>query len=251
MIMNAVETQNLSKSYGDERALDSVNFIVPEGSVYVLVGANGAGKSTTFKILLNLERASSGSASVFGLDTAADGPRARAQIGYVPEHQESPYPAMTCGALLQHVAAYYPCWDSKSSAHLIDTLGIRTDKKSGSLSKGELRRLQLVLAMAHRPPLLLLDEPTEGLDPLARRQVLSLVAEHLADSPTTVVIATHHVHEVDNLTDHVGILKRGKLAVQMQRDDLRQHVAAQRAEDARPLSFEDAVVAVLAEVNKR
>ena len=95
MTMNAVETTNLTKSYKDQVALDRVDFVVPEGAVYVLVGANGAGKSTTFKILLNLERPSSGTASVFGLDTASDGPQARAHIGYVPEQQESPYPWMT------------------------------------------------------------------------------------------------------------------------------------------------------------
>lgn len=224
MSVNAVETTNLSKSYGDQVALDSVSFIVPEGSVYVLVGANGAGKSTTFKILLNLERPNSGSASVFGLDTAASGPNARARIGYVPEQQESPYPWMTCGRLLQHVAAYYPTWDATYAEHLVRSLDIQAGKKTGTLSKGELRRLQLVTALAHRPSLLLLDEPTEGLDPVVRRQVLTILAEHLNDSPTTVVIATHHVHEVDPLADYIGALNRGRLVAQMNRDDLRNNV---------------------------
>ncbi len=247
--MNAVETSRLTKNYGDQLALTGIDLVVPEGSVYVLVGANGAGKSTTFKILLNLERPTSGSAKVFDLDTGAQGPHARAQIGYVPEKQESPFPAMTCVRVIQHVAAFYPSWDWKYCDHLTKSLDIRMDKKSGSLSKGELRRLQLVLAMAHRPPLLLLDEPTEGLDPLARKQTLSLIAEHLADSPTSVMIATHHVHEVDSLTDYVGVLKQGRLVAQMQRDELRAHVAQQRPEEERPLSFEDAVIAMLAAEN--
>jgi len=246
---NAVETKSLSKRYDDQVALDRVDFQVPEGAVYVLVGANGAGKSSTFKILLNLERPTSGNATILGLDTAD--PHARAQIGYVPEQQESPYPWMTCGRLIQHVAAFYPSWDSSYAEHLIETLDIRMNKKSGALSKGELRRLQLVIAMAHRPPLLLLDEPTEGLDPVARKQLLTLISEHLSDSPSTVMISTHHLHEVDSLTDYVGVLKQGKLVAQMQRDELRQHVANQRPDDARPLPFEDAVVAVLSEENTR
>ena len=218
--MTAVETTNLSKSYGDQPALDGVDLQVLEGSVYVLVGANGAGKSTTFKILLNLERPDSGSASVFGLDTGANGPEARAQIGYVPEHYDAGYKWMTCGRLIQHVAAFYPSWDSTYADHLVKAFDIRLHRKTGNLSKGEARRLQLLLAMAHRPPLLLMDEPTEGLDPVARRQLLTLIAEHLSDSPATIVIATHHVHEVENLADHIGALNAGRLVAQMNREDL-------------------------------
>lgn len=222
MTTNAVETRTLSKIYGNDVALDRVDMIVPEGAVYVLVGANGAGKSTTFKILLNLERPSSGSASVFGLDTAS--PNTRAQIGYVPERQESPYSWMTCAQLLNHAAAFYPSWDASYAEHLVDSLQVRTQHKTGTLSKGEMRRVQLVMAMAHRPPLLLLDEPTEGLDPLARRQLLTLVAEHLADTSATIVISTHHVHEVETLADYVGVLRSGRLVAQMNRDDLQRDI---------------------------
>jgi ABC-2 type transport system ATP-binding protein len=214
----AVGTTNLSKSYGNQPALDRVNLSVPEGAVYVLVGANGSGKSSTFKILLNLERPTSGSASVFGLDTGSDAPWVRAGIGYVPEQQESPYPWMTCERLLQHVAAYYASWNSGYADHLVKSLDVRIKRKTGTLSKGELRRLQLVMAMAHRPRLLLLDEPTEGLDPVARRSLLTLLSEHLSDSPTTVVLSTHHVHEVDTLADYIGTLNSGKLVAQMSRD---------------------------------
>ncbi|MFL5594554.1 MAG: ABC transporter ATP-binding protein [Gemmatimonadaceae bacterium] len=220
----AVETTKLSKFYDEQLALDRVELRVPEGSVYVLVGANGAGKSTTFKILMNLERPDWGNAAVFGLDTGLDGPRVRAQIGYVPEQQDSGYRWMTCGRLLQHVAAYYPSWDSKYADHLVKSFDIHLHRKISGLSKGEARRLQVVTAMAHRPPLMLLDEPTEALDPVARRQLLTLIAEHLADSPTTIVIATHHVYEVESLADHIGALNAGKLVAQMSRDDLQRKV---------------------------
>lgn len=226
----AVSTHGLSKRYGREVALDAVDLRVPDGAVYVLVGANGAGKSTTFKILMNLERADAGTASVFGLDSAEDGPRVRAQIGYVPEHHAQSYRWMTCGRLLQHAAAFYPSWDAGYADHLSRSLGLRLDRRIGGLSKGQTRRVQLVLALAHRPPVLLLDEPTDGLDPIVRRRALTLLAEHLADTPTTVVASTHHIHELDSMADYVGVLNEGRLVVQTPRDDLQRTVRRYRME---------------------
>jgi ABC-2 type transport system ATP-binding protein len=226
----AVATHGLSKRYGARMALDGVDFRVPDGAVYVLVGANGAGKSTTFKVLMNLERADAGTAQVFGMDTVRSGPLVRAQVGYVPEHQGHGYGWMTCGRLLAHAAAYYPAWDHAYADHLVRALGLRLDRGTETLSKGESRRLQLVLAMAHRPPLLLLDEPTDGLDPVVRRRALALLAEHLADTPTTVLVSTHHVDELETLADHVGVLREGRLVAQMPRDELQRTVRRYRAE---------------------
>ena len=226
----AVSTRGLTKRYGDDIALSAVDLRVPEGSVFVLLGANGAGKSTALKLLLNLERADSGVAEVFGLDTRSAGPRVRAQVGYVPERHDAGYRWMTCDRLLEHVAAYYPAWDHSYAERLIGALEIRRNRKIGGLSKGDTRRLQLVMALAHRPPLLVLDEPTDGLDPLVRKRVLTLLAEHLADSPTTVLITTHHIHEVESLADHVGILRAGRLVVQVPRDELQRTVRRYRIE---------------------
>jgi ABC-2 type transport system ATP-binding protein len=226
----AVATHGLTKRYGRETALGGMDLRVPEGAVYVLVGANGAGKSTTFKILMNLERADAGRAEVLGLDSAEHGPRVRAQIGYVPEHHAQSYRWMTCGRVLQHAAAFYPSWDAGYADHLSRSLGLRLDRRMGGLSKGQTRRVQLVLALAHRPPLLLLDEPTDGLDPVVRRRTLTLLAEHLADTPTTVLVSTHHVHELDTLADHVGVLNEGRLVAQMPRDDLQRTVRRYRME---------------------
>ena len=105
-----------------------------------------------------------------------------------------------------------------------------SQRKVGTLSKGETRRLQLVLALAHRPPLLLLDEPTDGLDPVVRKRTLALLAEHLADTPTTVLISTHHIHELESLADHVGVLRDGRLVAQMPRDELQRTVRRYRVE---------------------
>lgn len=226
----AVTTHGLSLRYGKQTALDGIDLRVPDGAVYVLIGANGAGKSSAMKVLLNLERTDAGRAEVFGLDTIDDGPRVRAQIGYMPEAHEQAYSWLTCGQLIRHVAAHYPAWDHAYAARLVDLLGVRVERKVGTLSKGESRRLQFVLALAHRPPLLLLDEPTDGLDPVVRNRTLAQLAEHLADTPTTVVIATHHIHEVESLADHVGVLNAGRLAAQMSRDELRRTVRRYRVE---------------------
>lgn len=226
----AVATHQLTVRYGREVALDGVELRVPEGAVYVLIGTNGAGKSTALKVLLNLERADAGRAEVFGLDTAARGAEVRARIGYVAEQHEQDYGWMTCGRVIRHVAAHYPDWDHAYAGHLIGIFNIRLERKAGTLSKGEARRLQFVLALAHRPPLLLLDEPTDGLDPLVRKRTLAQLAEHLADTPTTVVMATHHIHEVEGLADHVGVLREARLVGQMTREELRRTVVRYRVE---------------------
>ncbi len=226
----AVATHGLTMRYGNQTALDTVDLRVPEGAVYVLVGANGAGKSTAMKVLLNLERPNAGRAEVFGLDTTSHGPQVRAQVGYIPESHEHAYAWMTCGRLIQHAAAHYPAWDHAYADRLVAVLGVRLDRKVGTLSKGETRRLQFVLALAHRPPLLLLDEPTDGLDPLVRNRTFAQLAEHLADTPTTVLISTHHIQEVESLADHIGVLAAGRLVAQMSRDDLRRTVLRYRVE---------------------
>ncbi|MGH9372811.1 MAG: ABC transporter ATP-binding protein [Vicinamibacterales bacterium] len=216
----AVATRELSKGYGRETALDGVDLRVPEGAVYVLVGANGAGKSAALKILMNVERADAGAAEIFGLDTVRRGAEARAQVGYVPEKSDQSHRWMTCGALIDQVAAYYPAWDRAYANQLYGAFELRRDRKVGTLSKGEGRRLQLLLALSHRPPVLLLDEPLDGLDPVMRNRTLSLLAEHLADSPTSILISTHQVHELESLGDHIGVLQRGRLVAQMSRDEL-------------------------------
>ena len=228
----AVATHELSKRYARKPALQQVELRVPDGAVYVLVGMKGAGKSTLFKELMNLERPDGGTAEVFGLDTGWQGPEVRAQIGYVPERQDAPYRSMTCARLLRHAAAFYPDWDHAYADRLAHALGVRPEQRVGGLSKGETRRLQLVLALAHRPPLLLLDEPMDGLDPVVRRRALALIAEHLADAPTTVLMSTHHIQELENLPDHVGVLRDGRLVAQMSCDELQRTVRSYELEVA-------------------
>lgn len=211
----AVATRGLTRSFGKQIALRDVALEVPVGSVYLLVGPNGAGKSTMIKLLLDLIRADSGAAEVFGLPVQEHGPQVRANIGYVPEYTSWGYGWMNVARLLQHHARYFPTWDSDYAARLASVFELRMDRRMGTLSKGQARRVHLTMALAHRPPLLLLDEPTDGLDPLMRDETLGVLADHLAETETTVVVSTHHVEEVERLADHIGVLSNGELRAQL------------------------------------
>lgn len=226
----AVTTKGLVKRFGREIALGGVDLQAPEGSVYVLAGANGAGKSTLLRSLLNLLRPDGGRAEVLGLDPRRDGPKVRALTGYVPEGPQAGYRFMRVGQVLQHHAAYHPTWDADYAGRLSRVLDIRPERRLSQLSKGQARRLQLVMALAHRPPLLLLDEPTDGLDPVARDEVLGLLSEHLADTGGTVLISTHLVYEVERVADHLGVLRGGALVAQVSREQLASRLRVYRAE---------------------
>ncbi len=226
----AVTTRSLVKRFGRTTALAGLDLAVPEGSVYVLVGRNGVGKTTTINVLLDLVVADSGTAEVFGLDTRAEGARVRAQVGYVPERHEVAYGWMRVGALMRYHAGYYPAWDAAYADELSRLFDIRADIKFGRLSKGQKRRVQLLLALAHRPPLLVMDEPTDGLDPVMREEALSALAAHLARFPTTILVSTHQVHEIERLGDHLGLVRAGRIEAQFSRDTLRRYLHSYRLE---------------------
>jgi ABC-2 type transport system ATP-binding protein len=226
----AVSTHGLTKRYGKQVALRDLALQVPTGAVYLLVGPNGAGKSTTLKLLLDLVRPTDGSAEVLGLSVRDHAPLVRANIGYVPEQTEWGYGWMRVGRLLQHHARYFTTWDAAYAARLAQIFELKLDRKMRTLSKGQARRVHLVMALAHRPPLLLLDEPTDGLDPLMRDETLGVLADHLAETPTTVLLSTHHVEEVERLADHIGVLRGGELRAQMPLAELRRGLRRFRAE---------------------
>jgi ABC-2 type transport system ATP-binding protein len=226
----AVRTSALSKRYGGVPALESVDLQLPEGSVYLLVGPNGAGKTTLLRILLDLVRADSGNAELLRIDSRREGPRLRAQVGYVPERHDWGYGWMTVGRLLQHHSVYYRTWDGDYARHLAAAFDIPMEQRYGRLSKGQGRRVQLVMALAHRPPVLVFDEPTDGLDPVMRDEMMGMLAEHLAETPTTVLVSTHLVHEFERLADYVGVIRAGVLRAQMPLDLLRRGLRRYRAE---------------------
>jgi ABC-2 type transport system ATP-binding protein len=211
---SAARTYDLTKRYGSTDAVRGVSLTVPEGSFYLLVGPNGAGKTTTLRMLLGLLRPTSGHAEIRGVRSGPDG-AARARVGIVPETQDGPYSGLKVRQLISHHAAYFPLWDHDYARRLVATMEIRLDAAYGKLSKGQARRVQLLLALAHRPAVLLLDEPTDGLDPVARDTVQGVLADHIAATPTTVLAATHLVYEMERFADHVGVLREGRLTAQV------------------------------------
>ncbi|HEX6751800.1 MAG TPA: ABC transporter ATP-binding protein [Longimicrobium sp.] len=226
----AVSTRALSKRFGRDFSLLGVDLQVPEGAVYVLVGPNGAGKTTTLRLLLGLLSADSGEVDVLGLSPCAQGPLVRAQVGYVPERGDWGYGYMSAGRLLEHHAAYFPTWDWEYATRLANAFEIPLQKRMAKLSKGLARRVHLLMALAHRPPLLLLDEPTDGLDPVMRDETLGMLAEHVAETGCTVLISTHLVHEVDRLADHLGVMRDGRLTAQLPREVLHRMLRRYRAD---------------------
>lgn len=210
------------RSAGVTRALDGLNLTVPAGAFYVLVGRNGAGKTTALRVLQDLLLPSQGDVEVLGMKPSTHGARIRAGTGHVPEGRENAYDWMKVKRLLEHHAAYRPDWDWGYARSLGRELELRWDQRWKELSKGQARRVQLVMALAHRPPLLLLDEPTDGLDPVVRDQVLGILTEHVAATEATVLVCTHIVHEAERLADHLGVLESGRLIAQLPRDRLRE-----------------------------
>lgn len=210
----AVRTTGLAKQFGQTRAVAGLDLAVPEGAVYLLVGSNGAGKTTTLKLLLGLLRPSAGSVTVLGHDMTSDAPAARADMGYVPESGNDSLGWMTVQQLFTHHAGYFSSWDTAYAARLVEAMEINPTRRFGHLSKGETRRVQIVMALAHGPRLLLLDEPADGLDPVMRDRFFGLLAEHMAVSPTTIVISSHLVFETELLADHIGVMLDGALKAQ-------------------------------------
>jgi ABC-2 type transport system ATP-binding protein len=226
----AVATHALNKRYGRRDALRNVSLQVPIGATYLLIGPNGAGKSTTLRILLGLLRPSSGTAEIMGHGIHGDGALARAHIGYVPEQLDWGHGWMRVGRLLEHHARYFPSWDSQYADRLTREFQLRVDQRMDTLSKGQGRRVHLVMALAHRPPLLMLDEPTDGLDPVMRDEAIGVLSAHMADTPTTVPLSTHHVMEMEHLADHVGVLREGQLRAQVPLSSLRSQLRRYRAD---------------------
>lgn len=225
----AVATRDLVRTFGATRALDGVNLTVPTGAFYALVGRNGAGKTTALRVLQDLLLPDRGRVEVLGMDPATEGARVRAATGHVPEGSAHEYGWMTVERHVEHHAAYRPAWDWDYARSLGRELELKWKGRWKELSKGQARRAQLVMALAHRPPLLLLDEPTDGLDPVVRDHVLGLLAEHAAATEATVIVCTHIVHEAERLADHVGVLHQGRLTAQLSRERLHEGLHRYRA----------------------
>ncbi len=207
-----VETRNLTRRFGTLTALDDVSLSVPRGSVFGLVGVNAAGKTTLLRHVLGLLRAEAGSVRVFGLDPVADPVRVLSRIGYLAEENDLP-DWMRVGELLRYTQAFYPAWDATYAEELRSSFELDPAAKVKHLSKGQRARTGLLLALAHRPEILVLDEPSSGLDPIVRRDILGAIIRTISEEGRTVLFSSHLLGEVERVSDHVAMIHEGRIVI--------------------------------------
>jgi ABC-2 type transport system ATP-binding protein len=216
-----VEIHSVSRRFGAKLALDDVSLTIPTGCVLGLVGENGAGKTTLIKHVLGLLRAESGKVQVFALDPAEEPVRVLGQIGYLSEEPDLPG-WMRVRELLRYVQAFYPSWDERYANELREQFSLDPNLRVRSLSKGQRARVGLVAALAYRPALLVLDEPSSGLDPIVRRDILTAIIRTIAEEGRTVLFSSHLLSEVERVSDRIAMLKSGRLVFSGDLADVKQ-----------------------------
>lgn len=205
-----VEITNLTRQFGEQLALNDVSIKVKSGQVFGIVGENGAGKTTLIKHMLGQYRAQQGSVRMFDDDPVESPENVLAKIGYLSEEPDFPG-WMTVKEILNYTSAFYPTWNNAYAEQLSKAFTINLDKRVRDLSKGQRARVGLVLAQAHKPELLLLDEPSSGLDPNVRRDILSAVIKTVSDEGRTVILSSHLLDEVERVCDHLMMLDKGRI----------------------------------------
>ena len=215
-----VEVQGLTRQFGATTALDAVDFRATQGLVHGLVGVNGAGKTTLIKHLLGLLRPTRGSVRMFGLDPVRDPVAVLRRVGYLSEYRELPE-WMRIDELLRYTQAYYPTWDMQYARELLATFELDGKRKVAGLSQGMRAQAGLVVAVAHRPEILILDEPSSGLDAVVRNDILDAIVRTVADDGRTVIFSSHLLDEVERMSDHVTMIHDGKVVLNGSVEDVR------------------------------
>src|SRR3989454_299090 len=224
---SVVTVSELTRRFGATTALASVSLSMPRGAVYGLVGANGAGKTTLIKHILGLLRAESGSVRVFGLDPVADPVAVLSRIGYLSEENDLPG-WMRVDELIRYTGAFYPKWDDAYADELRRAFALDPAAKVKELSRGQKARAGLLIALAHRPELLVLDEPSSGLDPIVRRDILGAVIRTIADEGRTVLFSSHLLDEVEEVADHVTMIASGRIVLSAPLDAIKESRSEER-----------------------
>jgi len=234
---SVINVSELTRRFGAKTALSSVSLSMPRGGVYGLVGANGAGKTTLIKHILGLLRAESGSVRVFGLDPVTEPVAVLSRIGYLSEENDLPG-WMRVDELIRYSRAFYPAWDDVYAEELRQAFALDSTAKIKNLSKGQKARVGLLIALAHRPELLVLDEPSSGLDPIVRRDILGAVIRTIADEGRTVLFSSHLLGEVEQVADHVTMIDEGNIVLSAPLDAIRESHRV----DGRVLSLDEIFV---------
>ena len=218
-----VEIKGVSRNYRRTQALNNVSISMPRGGVVGLVGENGAGKTTLIKHVLGLLKAQTGTVRVFGLDPVKKPHDTLGRIGYLSEHRDLPG-WMRIDELMRYTRALYPKWDPIYAQKLVQMFQLDPSAKIRTLSMGQTAKAGLVTALAHRPELLVLDEPSSGLDPIVRRDILGAVLREVAKEGRTALFSSHLLHEVETISDRVVMISAGKVILdETLQDVLRKH----------------------------
>jgi len=213
-VSNAIELTNVGWKAGKAFELRDVTIRVPNGSIYGFLGPNGSGKTTTIRMFMGMLEPDHGAVRVLGRRVPQEMPRILAQVGFVPERPHL-YPALTVGETIRYHSSFYDRWDQTWAEELTARLRLDSERRVSRMSKGETGKLLLLLALSQRPSLLVLDEPTDGLDPVVRRDVLTAVLDYVAESSATVFISSHLVHELERICDWVGVLDDGQVVAEL------------------------------------
>jgi ABC-2 type transport system ATP-binding protein len=216
-----IKTENLVKSYGfNSRALDGLNLNVPEGVVYGLLGRNGAGKTTVLRTLMALIKPDSGTVNVLGNNPWTMPLADRQQIGYASDSMQL-IPWLKIGEILNYNGSFYNNWDKDYVKKWVERLNLPLNKRVFSLSRGNRQKLALIMAIGHRPKLLILDEPAGGLDPVARKEFLESIIELIHESGTTIVLSSHLLSDLERISDCIGIIDQGKMKIETSLESLK------------------------------
>jgi ABC-2 type transport system ATP-binding protein len=213
--------QQVTKRFRDAKALHDVTLAIPRGAVVGLVGRNGSGKSTLLQHITGLLLPTSGACTTFGTDVRQLDAAELCRIGVVAQHGTL-LEWMTAWQLIRHVSTFYPRWDTVLERALTERLGIALDTRIGTMSPGNVQRLSLLLALCHRPELLLLDEPLSDLDPVARRDVAHLLMERVEADRCTIVISSHLLHDIEPLVNRIVCLEQGRVTADDELDALKE-----------------------------
>jgi len=216
----AIETSGVCYRPAKDFEIKDLSLSVPTGSVYGFLGPNGSGKTTTIRLLMGQHRAESGSIQLLDRSVPGEMHQALQHIGYVPERPHL-YPSLTVVEAVQYHSAFYETWDDAWADSLFDRFSLPPHRRISRLSKGERGKLMTLLALGQRPELLILDEPTEGLDPVVRRELTSVILDYVAARGATVLISSHLVHELERFCDWIGIMDMGRLVVDMPMHDFK------------------------------
>ena len=213
-----LELKNVTKTFGSFKALDNLTMTVPKGAVYGLVGPNGAGKSTAIRHITGIYRPDSGSITLEGLPIY-ENPNIKQTMGYIPDDVFF-FPSATMEEMRRFYKGMYPNFDDALFERLYDAFDLPRKGQIRKFSKGMQKQAAFHLTLACRPDILILDEPVDGLDPVMRRQVMSLILSDVAEHGTTVLISSHNLRELEDVCDHVGIMDHGKMLLERSLADM-------------------------------